>query len=77
MASNRERSHLDNGRRYDDLTAAEQAAMRALWADRITERLECRNLGAHFEAEVRPYATLGTNGAVVIHNSDALDRRAG
>ncbi len=69
--------HLDENRRYDDLTPDEQTAMRARWADRIAERREHLDLGREFDTERRPYATLAPDGTVVIHHSEALDHRTG
>lgn len=77
MATHAGSEHLDENRRYDDLPAGEQAAMRVRWADRIAERRERLDLGAEFDAEGRPYATVTTDGSVVIHNAEALEHRTG
>ena len=69
--------HLDESHRYDDLSPDEQADMRARWADRIAERRERLDLGAEFDAEGRPYATLASAGTVVIHHPEALEQRTG
>lgn len=49
--------------------------MRARWVSRIAERREHLDLGAEFDAEGRPYATLAADGSVVIHNAEALEHR--
>lgn len=77
MATHPGSEHLDENRRYDNLTDDGQAAMRARWADHITELREGLDLGAEFDAEGRPYATLAADGAVVIHNAEALEHRTG
>lgn len=77
MATNADGAHLGDARRYDDLSPDEQTTMRARWADRIAERRERLDLGAEFDAEGRPYATLTADGAVVIHNAEALKHRTG
>lgn len=77
MATHAGSEHLDENRRYDDLTLDEQTTMRARWAGRIAERRERLDLGAEFDAEGRPYATVTADGAVVIHNAEALEHRTG
>lgn len=77
MATHAGSEHLDENRHYDDLSPDEQTAMRARWADRIAERRERLDLGAEFDAEGRPYATLAADGAVVVHHPDALEHRTG
>ena len=72
MATNREPAHSAIHRRYDDLDAGEQEALRARWAAQIAERCERLDLGARFEAQGRPYATLSGEGTVVVHNGEAL-----
>lgn len=64
---------LAGARRYDDLTAHEQAAVRAEWAEGVAERREGIDLAATFEAEGRPYATLDDDGNVVIRNGGGVD----
>lgn len=73
MATHTGPEHDRNDRRYDDLTTTEQADMRARWATQIAERRERLDLRTQFETEGRPYATLGVDGAVVIHNAEALE----
>lgn len=75
MATHTRPGHDGDDRRYDDLTAAEQADMRARWATQIAERRESLDLRTQFETEGRPYATLGADGSVVIHNGAPLERR--
>lgn len=74
MATNAGPEHDGDDRRYDDLTVAEQADMRARWATQIAERRESLDLRTQFETEGRPYATLDADGSVVIHNAAALER---
>lgn len=63
---------LAGAQHYDTLSAHEQAAVRAEWAERIAERREQLDLIGTFEAEGRPYATLDDDGNVVIHNGEGL-----
>lgn len=51
---------------YDDLTAHEQAIVRAGWAERITQRLSELDLAAEFTAAGTPYAELDEHGRAVL-----------
>ena len=64
---------LAGARRYDELNAHEQAAVRAEWAEHMAARRESLNLTGRFEAEGRPYATLDDDGNVVIRNGEGLE----
>lgn len=75
MATHTRPENDGDDRRYDDLTAAEQADMRARWATQIAQRRKSLDLRTQFETEGRPYATLGVDGSVVIHNGAPLERR--
>ncbi len=54
MATNAGPEYDGDDRRYDDLTAAEQADMCARWATQIAERRESLDLRTQFETEGRP-----------------------
>ncbi len=58
---------LDGRREYDELTDREQAAVRAEWTERITERREKLNLAEKFVQEGRSYVELDGAGNVVRH----------
>jgi len=56
---------LAKRRSYDDLTAEEQAVVRAEWTERIAERRTGLNLADEFAAEGRSYVELVADGTVV------------
>jgi hypothetical protein len=56
---------LAHRRPYDELTAKEQAILRAEWAERMTVRRKALNLAARFREDGRSYVELGPDGKVV------------
>lgn len=56
---------LAGRRHYDELSADEQALVRAEWAERVTERQAGLDLAARFEAEGRSWVELDDDGNVV------------
>jgi hypothetical protein len=52
--------------RYDDLTAEEQAVVRAEWSERMDARREKLDLGRKYAEEGRSYVELDESGAVVV-----------
>ena len=52
-------------RRYDELTAEEQAVVRAEWAERMAARREELDLAQEFADQGRSYVELDDDGAVV------------
>lgn len=56
---------LAHRRPYDELTAEEQAVVRAEWAERMRERLEALDLAAEFAEQGRSWVELDDDGNVV------------
>lgn len=55
---------------YDDLSAEEQAIVRARWAERAAALLAELDLADEFAAQGRTYVDLDDNGRVVLHAAD-------
>ncbi len=53
---------------YDELTAEEQAVVRAFWAERMSSLADALRLDRKFAAEGRPYVELDEDGNVVRHD---------
>lgn len=56
---------LAGSRRYDDLDARDQAAVRAEWAERMEARRDALDLAQRFAREGRAWVELDETGAVV------------
>lgn len=56
---------LAGSRQYDELTAEEQAVVRAEWAERVDARRAALNLAHRFADEQRSYVELDSAGNVV------------
>ena len=56
---------LAGRRRYDDLSAEEQAIVRTEWAQRMAARREQLNLADTFAADGRSYVELDNDGKVI------------
>lgn len=69
--------HVDDvlsGRRpYDELEGDAQAAVRAAWADAVTERLADVDIAAERAASGASYAVLDDDGEVVVVEGDAAN----
>jgi ParD-like antitoxin of type II bacterial toxin-antitoxin system len=63
---------LASRRSYDDLTAEEQAVVRAEWAERMDARRQGLDLADRFRAEGRSYAELDEQGRVVVRDADSV-----
>lgn len=59
---------------YDDLTAEEQAVVRAEWVVRMAQRRDELDLAAEFVAQGRSFVELDEDGNIVEHTSGAADR---
>lgn len=53
---------------YDDLPADAQAVVRAIWAERIEERIESLDFAAEAVAEGRSWVEAGPDGLPVYRN---------
>ena len=58
---------------YDDLSAREQAVVRAEWEVRIAERIATLDLVSEFEAAGRTYSYLNSEGEIVTWRPDAAE----
>lgn len=56
---------LAKRRPYDDLTAEEQAVVRAEWTERMAQRREGLDLADRFAEDGRSYVELGEDGKVI------------
>jgi hypothetical protein len=65
---------LAHRRAYDDLSAKEQAIVRAEWAERMAARRKALNLATRFRREGRAYVELDAEGRVV-HRELAKPRK--
>lgn len=57
---------LANRARYDELTAEEQAVVRAEWGERIQDRRTGLDLAKQFQTAGKTYAELDDDGEVVV-----------
>lgn len=63
------------GSGYDDLTADEQALVRAIWSKRIGEAAAVVDVAAEKQTAGRPYATVDADGNPMIVNPDGTTMR--
>ncbi|HEX7096227.1 MAG TPA: hypothetical protein VF183_10115 [Acidimicrobiales bacterium] len=61
------REVLARRRSYDELTAEEQAVVRAEWAERMKEGIEALDLAAKFAEQGRSWVELDDDGNIVEH----------
>jgi ParD-like antitoxin of type II bacterial toxin-antitoxin system len=61
---------LAQQRPYDDLSAEEQAVVRAGWSERMDAMRESLDLAGRFRAEGRSYAEVDEHGQVVVRGPD-------
>ena len=59
---------------YDDLTAKEQAVIRAEWVERMAQRREALDLAAEFIAQGRSFVELGEDGNIVENRARTDDQ---
>ncbi len=59
---------------YDDLTAKEQAVIRAEWVERMAQRREALDLAAEFIAQGRSFVELDEDGNIVEHRARTDDQ---
>ena len=63
-------------RDYDQLTAQEQAVVRAEWAERMDARRASLNLAKEFADQGRSYVELDSTGHVVVREPSVEERPA-